>query len=100
MKTAPGVFSSNFADEDLANKRDAIFDVEYIFNDTIEVDDDNHTSIKTTEEITYITIAISDEDHEEGHCAINNYSPNCKKDEINEIVDSTLQRRRPHKKKD
>ena len=67
MKTAPSVFSSNFAKEDLVNKREATFHDEYIFDHMIEVDDDNHPSINTTEEINYITTAINDKGHEEDH---------------------------------
>ncbi|XP_034192530.1 uncharacterized protein LOC117609888 [Osmia lignaria lignaria] len=97
MKNAPTILSSNFAEEELANRRDAIFHEEYILDDMIEVDDKNPISINTTEEISYIATEVNDDGREEDHCILGNRSLQFRNTEIDEIVDSMLQRRKPHK---
>ncbi|XP_076545450.1 myb/SANT-like DNA-binding domain-containing protein 3 [Osmia lignaria lignaria] len=52
MQNAPTILSSNYTEEELANRRDAIFHEEYVLDD-IEVVD-NPISINSSQEVTYI----------------------------------------------
>ncbi|XP_029054037.2 uncharacterized protein LOC114881418 [Osmia bicornis bicornis] len=88
MQNAPSILSSNYTEEELANRREAIFHGVYILDD-VELDD-NPICINTSQGSRNVTSEGTDEGREEENC---NRSLQSKKLEIDQIVDSALQRK-------
>ncbi|XP_046142825.1 myb/SANT-like DNA-binding domain-containing protein 3 [Osmia bicornis bicornis] len=88
MQNAPSILSSNNTEEELANRREAIFRGVYILDD-VEVDD-NPICIDTSQGSTNVTPEATDEGREEENCYRSLQSRNV---EIDQIVDSALQRK-------
>ncbi|XP_046145524.1 myb/SANT-like DNA-binding domain-containing protein 3 [Osmia bicornis bicornis] len=88
MQNAPSILSSNHTEEELANRREAIFHGVYILDD-VEVDD-NPICINTSHGSRNVTPEGNDEGREGENC---NRSLQSKNLEIDQIVDSALQRK-------